>query len=62
MKYSELKRILRAYHCIVIRQGSNHEIWHSPITNRRFPVGRHDAEEVYSGTLNDIVKQSGIKL
>ncbi|MBR0110476.1 MAG: type II toxin-antitoxin system HicA family toxin [Bacteroidales bacterium] len=62
MKYSELRRLLYRQGCIVIRQGSNHEIWYSPITGRRFPVGRHDAEEVYIGTLKDIIKQSGIQL
>ncbi|MBP5488539.1 MAG: type II toxin-antitoxin system HicA family toxin [Bacteroidales bacterium] len=60
MKYSELRRMLRAQGCYPIRQGSNHEIWYSPITERKFPVGRHEAEEVYLRTLKDIVKQSGI--
>lgn len=62
MKYSELKKVLRANNCMLIRQGAKHEIWYSPKTGRHFPVGRHDAEEVYIKTLKDIVKQSGIVL
>ena len=62
MKYSELRRILKKQGCTVIRQGANHEIWFSPITGRKFPVARHNADEVYPKTLSDIVKQSGIVL
>ena len=62
MKYSELKRLLRRDGCSICRQGANHEIWFSPKTERRFPVSRHDSEEVYTGTLKDIVRQSGIEL
>ncbi|MBR0301027.1 MAG: type II toxin-antitoxin system HicA family toxin [Bacteroidales bacterium] len=60
MRYSELKRILRKNNCYVIRQGASHKIWFSPKTRRLFPVSRHDSEEVYSGTLKQIIKQSGI--
>ncbi|MBP5565922.1 MAG: type II toxin-antitoxin system HicA family toxin [Bacteroidales bacterium] len=62
MKYSELRKILRQSGCTVVRQGANHEIWYSSKTRRHFPVARHNADEVYTGTLRDIVKQSGIKI
>ena len=62
MKYSELRRILLNYGCYPVREGANHEIWFSPVTKRVFPVARHWSEEVYKGTLKDILKQSGIKL
>ncbi len=62
MKYSELKRQLREGGCYVLRQGGNHEIWYSPSTGKRFPVCRHDGDEVYTVTLRMIVKQSGINL
>lgn len=60
MKGSELKKLLRNYGCTVIKQGSNHEKWFSPITRSVFIVPRHDSKEIASGTLNSIKKQAGI--
>ena len=59
-KVSELKRELKDAECWLKRQGSNHEIWHSPITNRDFPMSRHDNEEVPPGTERAIRRQSGV--
>jgi predicted RNA binding protein YcfA (HicA-like mRNA interferase family) len=61
MKYSELKKILTQNGCYKAREGTNHEIWFSPMTNGSFPVGRHNSEEVPKGTLHAILKQAGIK-
>lgn len=60
MTYGELKRRLRKIGCSLDHEGSNHEIWYSPITGRRFPVGRHNTEEVPNGTLNKIKKDAGL--
>ena len=55
---ARLKRLLRQARCRLERQGKgDHEIWYSPITNRRFPVekaikSRH--------TANGILKQAGL--
>lgn len=46
MTYGELKRRLKKIDCYLDREGGNHEIWYSPITNTKFPVGRHNTEEV----------------
>lgn len=62
MKYSEIKRKLTKAGCYCWREGANHEIWHSPITNQKFPIPRHNSEEAKKGTLNSIIKQSGVKL
>ncbi|KAA6346132.1 hypothetical protein EZS27_006354 [termite gut metagenome] len=62
MKYSELKRILIQNECYLMKEGGNHEIWYSPITDNIFPFGRHKGEDVPKGTLNKILKESGIKL
>lgn len=51
MKSSELKRLLRRNGCFLVRQGTSHEIWESPITNERFLVPRHDSQEIRTGTL-----------
>ena len=55
----ELKRILRANGCIFVRHGKgDHEIWHSPITDRHFTV---DASTRKRFTANAVLKQAGIK-
>ncbi|MCM1054088.1 MAG: type II toxin-antitoxin system HicA family toxin [Bacteroides sp.] len=61
MTYSELKKLLKKNGCYFLREGGNHDIWYSPITNSQFPVGRHDSQEVRRGTFQAIKKQSGIK-
>ncbi len=61
MTYGELKRLLKKNGCKIIREGSNHEIWYSPITNEQIPIGRHTKEEVPRGTLQSIKKAAGLK-
>ena len=61
MKYSELKKLLKQHGCYKTAEGSNHEEWFSPITNRHFRVGRHNSEDAKPGTYHSILKQSGIK-
>jgi len=54
----ELRELLRAAGCAMVRQGKgSYEIWHSPITDRNFavPIGipsRH--------TANAILRQAGL--
>lgn len=62
MKYSEIKRKLTKAGCYLKREGGNHEVWYSPITNLSFTIGRHNAEEVKIKTLRSIAKQSGVEL
>jgi len=53
-----VKEILRAHRCSFERQGrGDHEIWYSPITNRRFPV---DSNIQSRHTANGVLKQAGI--
>ena len=61
MKYSELHKKLKEAGCYIIRQGGNHPIWFSPITNLEFPTSRHESQEVKMGTLNSILKRAGLK-
>lgn len=61
MTYSELKKILKKHGCKFHHDGGRHEIWHSPITNKMFPIGRHKSEEVAKGTLKAIMQQAGIE-
>lgn len=53
-----VKRILREHGCHFVRPGKgDHEIWHSPITDRRFPV---DGKILSRHTANAVMKQAGI--
>lgn len=50
---------LRANNCKFVREGKgDHEIWHSPITDRNFPV---DHKILSRHTANEIMKQAGIE-
>ena len=60
MKGSEVKQMLRAHKCCFYREGRNHEIWFSPITGKKFPVPRHGAKEMATGTVNSILRSAGI--
>lgn len=61
MTYGELKRLLRKNGCYLEREGKRHEIWYSPKTDKRFQLGRHNTEEVASGTLGNIKKEAGLE-
>lgn len=53
-----VKDILRAHGCYFERVGKgDHEIWYSPITERRFPV---DSKILSRHTANAVLKQAGI--
>ena len=54
----KLKEIPRAHGCTFERPGrGDHEIWYSPITERRFPV---DHKILSRHTANAVLKQAGI--
>lgn len=60
MKVSELVKLLQKAGCYKTREGANHEIWYSPITNKKFQVPRHHAQELKTGTEQNIRKSAGI--
>lgn len=61
MKISELIKILKRNGCIKVRSGANHDIWYSPITEKRIPVPRHGSQEAATGLVNGILKDAGLK-
>ena len=61
MKTSELIKKLKAAGCYMIRPGTRHDIWHSPITGKDFEIWRHSGKEVPTGTANKIMKDAGLK-
>jgi predicted RNA binding protein YcfA (HicA-like mRNA interferase family) len=53
-----LRELLHAAGCFLVRQGKgSHEIWHSPITKRNFPVPTGIASR---HTANAILRQAGL--
>ena len=61
MKTSELTRLLTKAGCKLTAHGTRHDEWYSPITGKEFPIPRHDAKELPSGTANRILKDAGLK-
>ena len=55
MKTNELKRLLRRGGCYRLRKGAEHDIWINPKTGRKAAVPRHEAREVRTGTLKNIL-------
>jgi predicted RNA binding protein YcfA (HicA-like mRNA interferase family) len=54
----ELRRLLRRAGCIFVRAGKgSHDIWYSPVTERRFPV---PVGIVSRHTANGILSQAGL--
>ena len=53
-----IKKLLRESGCYYERPGKgDHEIWYSPITQRRFPV---DSKIKSRHTANGVLKQAGV--
>ncbi len=59
MKNAELRKLLKKSKCSLIRHGSNHDIWYSPITGQHFAVPRHK-DEIKTGTAKSILRSAGI--
>lgn len=62
MNFGELKRKLKAGGCYKVSEGKKHERWYSPKTGIEFSVGRHNQQEVATGTLKSISNSSGLSL
>lgn len=60
MKCSELKKMLTAGGCYLVRHGKRHDVWFSPITGMYFVLPRHEGQEVPAGTLSSIKKAAGV--
>lgn len=60
MKYNNLYAELISAGCYIIRNGANHNIWFSPITEKQWPIPRHGSHEVPRGTEQKIRKVMGI--
>lgn len=57
--YRQLVRLLHDHGCTFVRQGrGDHEIWHSPISERYFVVDRQVKSK---HTANETLKQAGLE-
>lgn len=62
MKVSELIKLLkRSKKCYLVEHGAKHDMWHSDITGKNFPVPRNQNKEIKTGTLERILKDAGLK-
>ena len=59
-RQGELKREFVKAGCRKVQEDTNHEKWHSSITNQYFQMGRHNNEELPKGTEAAIRKQAGV--
>ena len=57
----EAVELLKKNGCYLYSQGKKHEIWYSPKTGNYLTVGRHNQEEVATGTLKSIKNDAGIE-
>ena len=61
MTVSELSRKLKKAGCYITDNGSRHDEWYSPITDKYFRVPRHPGKEIATGTAERIMKDAGLK-
>ncbi len=60
MKQSELLKLFNKNNNKLVQHGKRHDIYYSPITDKKFPVPRH-TKEIAVGTLKNIKKDAGIE-
>ncbi len=60
MKQSELLKLFNKNNIKLVQHGKRHDIYYSPITDKKFPVPRH-TKEIAVGTLKNIKKDAGIE-
>lgn len=60
MKLGELLKLFSKNKITLVQHGKRHDIYYSPITNKKFPIPRH-AKEIAPGTLKSIKRDSGLE-
>lgn len=61
MKVSEFIKYLKRNGCVIKRNGSRHDIWYCERTGKEAAVPRHSSKELPNGTLNEILKNIGLR-
>ncbi len=60
MKQSELLKLFKKNNITLLQHGKRHDIYYSPITEKKIPIPRH-AKEIAIGTLKSIMKDAGLE-
>lgn len=60
MKTSELLKFFAKHNIKLESHGKRHDLYHSPLTDKTFPVPRH-GKEIAKGTLESTLKDAGLK-
>ncbi|RKS00400.1 type II toxin-antitoxin system HicA family toxin [Flavobacterium sp. 102] len=61
MKVNELLKVLKKDGWELYQHGKRHDLYRHPTKDGQIPVPRHQSAEVATGTLNQILKQAGLK-
>jgi predicted RNA binding protein YcfA (HicA-like mRNA interferase family) len=61
IKTSELTKKIKKLGCRFLEHGSRHDIWINPKTGGKAQVPRHKSAEIPIGTVEDILKNLGLK-
>ena len=60
MRVSVFRRAVLKNGCRLIRQGSNHEIWESPITGEQFKLSRDRNKDLTPKAESELRKLAGL--
>lgn len=61
MRVSELLKVLKKDGWYLHRNGSRHDLYRHPTKTGQIAVERHSSSEVAKGTLQQILKDAGLK-
>ena len=61
MKVSELKRLISKRGCRFVKNGGNHDEWENKKTGQKTTIPRHNAHEIGTGLVQQILKDLGLK-
>ena len=61
MTISEAKRKLKKMGCRFYDHGTRHDWWINPKNGKKTQLGRHDSQELKTGTWEKIKKQLGLR-
>jgi len=61
MRVSEFRKAIKKIGCRLEREGSNHEIWRSPITGEQFRLSRDRNKDLTPKAESELRKLAGLK-
>lgn len=58
---NEVLKLLKKDGWVLYRNGSRHDLYRHPTKPNQIPIPRHGSQELPKGTLNNILKDAGLK-